>query len=210
MQGAKSFDISKQLVVEAYRRVKANQGAPGIDGVSLLAFEQNLKGNLYKIWNRMSSGCYLPPPVKLVEIPKASGGKRPLGIPTVADRVAQMVVALTLEPQVEPHFHDDSYAYRRNKSAHDALAMARKRCWSHDWVVDLDISKFFDTIDHALLMKAVQKHTRCPWVLLYLRRWLTVPYETKEGEQGRARGRGSAGLSDWTRAGQPVSPLCLR
>lgn len=131
MQGAKSFNISKQLVMEAYQRVKANKGSAGIDDVTIATFEENLKDNLYKIWNRMSSGCYMPPPVKLVEIPKANGGKRPLGIPTVSDRVAQMIVVLTIEPYIEPHFHEDSYAYRKNKSAHQAIATAKERCRLH-------------------------------------------------------------------------------
>lgn len=181
MQGAKSFQISKQLVVEAYERVKANKGSAGIDDVSIAGFEKNLKSNLYKIWNRMSSGCYEPPPVRLVEIPKANGGKRPLGIPTVADRIAQMIVVLTIEPYIEPHFHDDSYAYRKNRSALQAIAVAKERCRQYRWVVDLDIRQFFDTIDHAMLIKAVEKHIDCKWALLYIRRWLTVPYERKDG-----------------------------
>lgn len=183
MQGAKSFDIPKQLVMEAYLKVKENKGAAGIDDVSIAAFEKNLKGNLYKIWNRMSSGCYLPPSVKLVEIPKSDGGKRPLGIPTVADRVAQMVVVLTVEPQLDPHFHENSYAYRKNKSAHHAIEMAQKRCRKFDWVLDLDLSKFFDSIDHELLMKALQKHINCNWALMYIKRWLTVPYQREDGTQ---------------------------
>ena len=127
MKDAKSFDISKQLVWEAFKRVKENRGTSGIDDVTIADFEKNLKGNLYKIWNRMSSGCYLPSPVKLVEIPKSNGGTRPLGIPTVEDRVAQMVVVMTIEPFIEPHFHPDSYAYSKNKSAHDALETAKSR-----------------------------------------------------------------------------------
>jgi RNA-directed DNA polymerase len=183
MKGAKSFKISKQLVMKAYERVKANKGAAGIDNVSIAEFEKELKGNLYKIWNRICSGCYLPPPVKLVEIPKSNGGKRPLGIPTVADRVAQMVVVMAIEPQIEPHFHDDSYAYRKNRSALQAIAVAKQRCRKYPWVVDLDISQFFDSIDHAMLLKALQKHTDCKWALLYIRRWLVVPYEHKDGTQ---------------------------
>jgi len=181
MKGAKSFEISKQLVMEAYQRVKANKGAAGIDDVSIVAFEENIKDNLYKIWNRMSSGCYVPPPVKLVEIPKSNGGRRPLGIPTVADRVAQMVVVLTIEPDIEPHFNENSYAYRREKSALQAIAVAKERCRQYRWVIDLDISKFFDTIDHDLLFKAIQKHVTCKWALMYIRRWLTVPYQVKDG-----------------------------
>src|SRR5712692_8435462 len=172
---AKPYEIPKRLVWEAYQRVKANRGAAGIDGETLAAFEKDLKGNLYKIWNRMSSGSYLPPPVRLVEIEKDNGGTRPLGIPTVADRVAQTVVKMVLEPIVEPEFHADSYGYRPGKSALDAVGVARQRCWRHDWVLDLDIKSFFDDIDRDLLMRAVRKHTDCPWVLLFLYRWLRAP-----------------------------------
>src|SRR6478609_4904620 len=172
MAEAKPYTISKQVVWEAYQKVKANQGAAGVDGQSIEAFESDLKNNLYKIWNRMSSGSYFPPPVRLVEIPKATGGLRPLGIPTVADRVAQMVVKRHLEPLVEPHFHADSYGYRPGKSALDAVATARQRCWRSDWVIDLDIKGFFDNLDHDLVMKAVRHHDKTPWVLLYIERWL--------------------------------------
>jgi RNA-directed DNA polymerase len=183
MKNAKSFEISKQLVLEAFKRVKANQGSAGIDKVSILDFEQDLRGNLYKIWNRMSSGCYLPPPVKLVEIPKSNGGKRPLGIPTVGDRVAQMVVILLLEPKIEPTFHEDSYGFRPKKSAHQAVETARMRCSRSNWVVDLDISKYFDSIDHELLLKALQKHNDCNWIELYISRWLKVPYVKSDGTE---------------------------
>jgi len=166
----RSYEISKHAVLEAFRRVKANRGAAGIDGESLEAFETDLKGNLYKIWNRMSSGSYFPPAVKAVEIPKKSGGMRTLGVPTVADRVAQMVVKLYLEPRVEPHFHPDSYGYRPGRSATDALAVTRRRCWKYDWVLEFDIKGLFDNIDHELLMKAVRTHTDSPWILLYIRR----------------------------------------
>ncbi len=145
---AKSYEIPKHLVWEAYQRVRANRGAAGVDGVSLSDFETDLKGNLYKVWNRMSSGSYHPPPVRLAEIPKEGGGLRALGIPTIADRVAQTVVKMVLEPEVEPMFHPDSYGYRPRRSAHDALATARKRCWDFDWVIDLDIKGFFD-LHHA-------------------------------------------------------------
>ena len=145
MPEAKPYAIPKQLVWDAYQQVKANRGAAGVDGESIEAFETDLKGNLYKIWNRMSSGSYYPPPVRLVEIPKATGGTRPLGIPTVADRVAQTVVKMVLEPLVEPHFHPDSYGYRPGRSALDAVGTARKRCWRTDWVIDLDIKGFFDS-----------------------------------------------------------------
>src|SRR5882724_7887378 len=156
MQKAKSFEISKKLVWEAYLRVKQNNGSGGVDGVEIVEFEKDVKNNLYKLWNKMSSGSYFPKPVRLVEIPKENGGIRTLGIPTIEDRIAQMVAVLMLEPSMEPHFHENSYGYRRNKSAHQALAVARRRCWDYNWVVDLDISKYFDSIDHALLMKAVQ------------------------------------------------------
>jgi RNA-directed DNA polymerase len=181
MAEAKPYAISKQVVWEAYQRVKANQGAAGVDGQSIEAFEADLRNNLYKVWNRMSSGSYFPPPVRLVEIPKAGGGLRPLGIPTVADRVAQMVVKMHLEPLVEPHFHPDSYGYRPGKSALDAVAAARQRCWRQDWVIDLDIKGFFDNLDWELVLKAVQHHDKSPWVLLYIERWLKAPVRRPDG-----------------------------
>jgi RNA-directed DNA polymerase len=161
--------------------VKANQGAAGVDGESIAQFEKRLKLNLYKIWNRMSSGTYFPPPVRTVKIPKADGRKRTLGIPTVGDRVAQMVLKRYLEPLVEPCFHQDSYGYRPRKSAADAVGEARKRCWRYDWVVDFDIKGFFDNIDHALMLRAVRKHTDCPWMLLYIERWLKAPAQLEDG-----------------------------
>jgi group II intron reverse transcriptase/maturase len=165
----KSFDISKWEVWEAYRQVKANQGAPGVDGVTVEQFDEDLKDNLYKIWNRLSSGSYFPPPVKAVEIPKPhGGGTRTLGIPTIADRVAQTVVARRLEAKVEPIFHPDSYGYRPRRSALDAVGACRERCWKTDWVIDLDIQKFFDSVDHALMVKAVEAHADVPWVVLYV------------------------------------------
>ena len=167
---AKPFSISRVLVWEAYKRVKANGGAAGVDCQSIAEFEVDLKDNLYKLWNRMASGSYIPPPVRRVEIPKSDGGKRPLGIPTVSDRIAQMVVKLVLEPKVEPYFHTDSYGYRPGRSATDSVGVARRRCWHYDWVVDIDIRAFFDSMDHELLMRAVQKHTQCQWILLYIKR----------------------------------------
>lgn len=183
MKDAKSFEISKQLVMEAYKRVKANRGTSGIDDVTIADFESDLKGNLYKIWNRMCSGSYLPPAVKLVEIPKSNGGKRPLGIPTVGDRVAQMVVVMTIEPEIEPHFHEDSYAYRPKKSALDAVEKAKDRCYTFHWVLDLDIKGFFDNIDHELLIRALERHVKCKWAMMYIKRWLSVPYQLKDGTQ---------------------------
>ena len=181
MDKAKPFSISKQAVWEAFKRIKANQGAAGVDGQSIEEFEKDLSNNLYKLWNRMSSGSYLPSPVRKVDIPKPDGRMRPLGIPTVADRVAQMVVKHYLEPILEPHFHPDSYGYRPGKSALDAVGIARKRCWKYHWALDLDIKSFFDTIDHELLMRAVRKHTDCKWVLLYIERWLKAPVQLTDG-----------------------------
>jgi RNA-directed DNA polymerase len=199
MIGAKPFDIPKREVWEAFKRVKANQGAAGVDGQSIQDFEDRLGDNLYKLWNRMSSGSYMPPPVRRVDIPKASGGTRPLGIPTVADRVGQEVVRRYLEPLLEPVFHADSYGYRPRRSAIDAVRTARQRCWRYDWVVDIDIKGFFDSIDHELLLRAVCKHTTCPWVLLYIERWLTAPVMMEDGSLVQ-RDRG-------TPQGGVISPL---
>ena len=181
MGKAKPFNISKRVVFEAYKRVRANQGAAGVDGESIADFERDLKNNLYKIWNRMSSGSYFPPAVRSVEIAKKNGGKRKLGVPTVSDRIAQMVAKMYFEPKVDHHFHPDSYGYRPGKSAIEAVGMARKRCWRHNWVLDLDIKGFFDNIDHGLLMRAVRKHTDIQWLLLYIERWLKAPVQTEDG-----------------------------
>jgi RNA-directed DNA polymerase len=178
---AKPYCISKWEVWESYKQVRANQGAAGVDGQSIAEFEEDLKDNLFKIWNRMSSGSYFPPPVRRVEIPKDNGGTRPLGIPTVADRIAQTVVKRCLEPILEEHFHPDSYGYRPKKSAIEAIGVARQRCWRYSWVLDLDIKGFFDNIDHELLMRAVRKHTDCKWVLLYIDRWLKAPVQLEDG-----------------------------
>jgi len=194
----KPFKISKQAVYKAYKKVKANRGSCGVDRESIKAFEVNLKNNLYKIWNRMSSGSYWPPPVLEVEIPK-KGGVRRLGIPTVSDRIAQMVVKQYLEPELEPEFLDDSYGYRPNKSALEAVGKARERCWRYDWAIDLDIKGCFDNIDHELLMKAVRKHTGCRWILLYIERWLKVPVKKVNGEL-ESRNRGTC-------QGSVISPL---
>src|SRR6201991_1273496 len=172
MDRAKPFDIPKREVWEAYKTVRANHGAAGVDGQSIADFEADLANNLYKLWNRLSSGSYFPPPVRRVDIPKGDGKTRPLGIPTVADRIAQMVVKRFLEPLLEPVFHANSYGYRPGRSTHDALRVARAQCWRHDWVLDLDIKGFFDNIDHSLLMKAVRRHTDCRWAVLYIERWL--------------------------------------
>lgn len=195
MDRAKPYDIPKREVWEAYKRVRANQGAAGVDGQTIADFEADLSNNLYKLWNRMSSGSYFPPPVRRVDIPKDDGKTRPLGIPTVADRVAQMVVKRFLEPLLEPQFHKDSYGYRPGKSALDAVGMARQRCWRHAWVLDLDIRAFFDSIDTDLLMRAVRKHTDCPWVLMYIERWLKAPVQMADGSLiGRDRGTPQGGV----------------
>jgi len=178
---AKPYSISKRVVFEAYKRVKANKGAAGVDEESITDFEINLKDNLYRIWNRMSSGSYFPPPVRAVDIGKKDGGQRRLGVPTVSDRIAQMVAKMYFEPEVECYFHPDSYGYRPKKSAIEAAGVARQRCWRYDWVLDLDIKGFFDNIDHELMLRAVRKHTDCKWLLLYIERWLKAPVELKDG-----------------------------
>lgn len=191
----KPFVISKHLVWNAFKRVRANRGSAGVDGQSIAAFEEQLGNNLYKVWNRLSSGSYFPPPVRRVEIPKGNGGTRPLGIPTVGDRVAQMVVKMVLEPQIDPIFHPDSYGYRPGKSALDAVGTARKRCWRRNWVVDLDIKGFFDTIDHDLLMKAVSKHTDQRWIIIAIERWLKAPVQLPDGTiETRTRGTPQGGV----------------
>ena len=182
MMETKQFNISKRAVVTAYEKVKANKGTYGVDGQSIEDFEKNLKNNLYKIWNRMSSGSYIPQPVRAVAIPKKSGGTRLLGIPTVEDRIAQMLVKLYFEPEVEPMFYEDSYGYRPNKSAIQALDVTRKRCWRKDWVLEFDIKGLFDNIKHDILIKMVKKHTNEEWIILYIQRWLTAPFQMENGE----------------------------
>ena len=193
---AKPFEVSKWVVWEAYRRVKANKGAAGVDGVSVEEFDKDSQNNLYKLWNRLSSGSYFPPPVKAVEIPKSGGrGVRILGVPTVEDRIAQTVVAMYLEDRVEPVFHPDSYGYRPKRSALDAVAACRERCWRANWVVDLDIKAFFDSVDHDLMMRAVERHTGRKWILLYVQRWLKAPMRMQDGttvERTRGTPQGSA------------------
>ena len=196
---AKSFKISKQAVWEAYLSVKAKKGSAGVDKQSIEDFDVDLKSNLYKIWNRMSSGSYFPPPVRRVDIPKSNGKLRPLGIPTISDRIAQMVIKNSLEPLVEPHFHDDSYGYRPGKSALDAIAQARRRCWRDDWVLDMDIQGFFDALDHKLVMRAVSRFTQCKWTLLYIERWLKADVILPDGERMRR--------TQGTPQGGVISPL---
>jgi RNA-directed DNA polymerase len=191
----KPFNIDKMQVYEAYKAVKSKAGAAGVDGQTIEQFEADLKSNLYKIWNRMSSGSYFPPPVRAVTIPKKSGGDRILGVPTVADRVAQMVVKRVIEPNLDPVFLADSYAYRPAKSALDAVGVTRKRCWKYDWVVEFDIKGLFDNIDHVLLLRAVRKHVTCKWALLYIERWLKAPMMQEDGViMERSRGTPQGGV----------------
>ncbi len=181
MTKTKPFDIIKKEVLQAYKMVKANKGAGGVDEVGWEEFDIDWKNNLYKIWNRLSSGTYFPPPVKAVPIPKKSGGTRTLGIPTIADRIAQMVVKSRIEPIFEVIFLANSYGYRPNKSALNAIESTRTRCWRYDWVLEFDIVGLFDNINHSLLMKAVRKHVKEKWQILYIERWLKAPI-SKEGE----------------------------
>ena len=191
----KSFGITKRQVYEAYKRVKANRGAAGVDRQSIEEFDTNLSGNLYKLWNRMASGSYHPPPVRRVEIPKANGAVRALGIPTVSDRIAQMVVKEAIEPNIDRQFHPDSYGYRPGKSAHQAVEKAKGRCWRRPWVLDMDIKAFFDTIDHGLVMRAIGKHVELKWQRLYIERWLKAPVEHPDGRlESRQKGTPQGGV----------------
>lgn len=195
----KPFEIPKALVWKAFQRVKANGGSAGIDQESIEEFERNLSRNLYKLWNRMASGSYFPPPVKAVPIPKKNGGTRTLGIPTVADRIAQTAVKMVLEPMLEPVFDRDSFGYRPGRSALDAIELVRRRCWDYDWVLEFDIQALFDRIDHGLLLRAVRKHCAVPWVLLFIERWLKAPMVLGDGtEVAREQGTPQGGV---------VSPL---
>ena len=208
----KSFEISKRAVWEAYRRVKANKGGAGVDGESMAEFEQDLHGNLYKLWNRLSSGSYFPAPVRAVEIPKkhGQGGIRVLGVPTVADRIAQTVARLYLEPKMEPLFHADSYGYRPRRSALQAVGTCRERCWRKDWVIDLDIRAFFDSVPHELVLRAVRRHTDERWILLYVERWLKAPLQQGGWHTCQARSRYAARLIDLTAVSQPLPALRVR
>ena len=198
--GSKSFDISKRVVVAAFEKVRDKKGAPGSDGVTVEQFAQDQKNNLYKLWNRMSSGSYFPAPVRMVEIPKDGGrGVRVLGVPAVVDRIAQTVAVAYLEPVVEKLFHPDSYGYRPGRSPLDAVATCRERCWTHGWVLDLDIEGFFDNLDHELVLKAVAHHTTEKWILTYVQRWLSAPLAQPDGTL-ISRDRGSP-------QGASISPL---
>lgn len=223
MEKTKPFNIPKKLFVQAYRLVKANAGAAGVDQESIADFERNLKDNLYKLWNRMSSGSYFPSPVKAVPIPKKSGGERLLGVPTVSDRIAQMVARLVFEPSVEAIFLPDSYGYRPKKSALDAIGVTRQRCWYYDWVLEFDIKGLFDNLSHELMMKAVRKHTQEAWVILYSERWLKAPMQMADGTRiERTRGTPQGGVISpvlsnlflhyvfdaWMKRNYPNKPWC--
>src|SRR6266705_2856769 len=183
----KPFNIDKKQVYEAYKAVKSNGGAAGVDGQTIEQFEADLKSSLYKIWNRMSSGTYFPPPVRAVSIPKKTGGQRILGVPTVSDRIAQMVVKQLIEPDLDPIFLADSYGYRPKKSALDAVGATRERCWKSDWLLESDIKGLFDNIDHELLLRAVRKHITCKWALLYIERWLKATMEHEDGTRAERK-----------------------
>lgn len=223
MDKPKPFDIPKVLVWEAYKQVKANKGGSGVDHETLAEFDKKLSKNLYKIWNRLSSGSYVPPPVRGVEIPKKQGGIRLLGVPTVSDRIAQMTIKLMFEPSVEPHFLKDSYGYRPKKSALEAIGVTRKRCWKYDWLIEFDIKGLFDNIDHELLMKAVRHHTKNKCILLYVERWIKAPLELTDGTiRNRDKGTPQGGVispllsnlylhyvfDDWMRRTHPESLWC--
>ena len=223
LKKARPFVIAQKVVVQAWKQVKANQGAAGVDEETIADFEKDLKNNLYKIWNRMSSGSYMPPPVRTVAIPKKSGGERKLGIPAVADRVAQTVWKHYFEPLVEPLFHDDSYGYRPEKSALDAVEVTRKRCWKYDWVLEFDIKGLFDNIEFELLMKTVRWHTKEKWLLLYVERWLRAPFQKGDGTLvERTKGTPQGGVASpllanlflhyvfdlWMKRNYPWLPFC--
>lgn len=183
MTSTKPYEISKRKVLEAYRKVRANDGSAGIDGESIEMFAADLQGNLYKLWNRLSSGSYFPPPVREVSIAKKQGGVRKLGVPTVADRIAQELVKQRIEGDLEDLFHEDSYGYRRGKSAEQALGVTRQRCWKFCWAVEFDIRRAFDELDWELLSRAIHKHVKDPWALLYLQRWLKASAVNEEGQR---------------------------
>jgi RNA-directed DNA polymerase len=219
---SKPFSIEKRQVYEAYKVVKSNGGAAGVDGQTIEDFDKDLGGNLYKIWNRMSSGSYFPPPVRAVPIPKKSGGERILGVPAVSDRIAQMVVKQLIESDLETIFLPDSYGYRPGKSAVDAVGVTRERCWRYDWVLEFDIVGLFDNLPHDLLLKAVRRHVECAWARLYIERWLTAPMIRDGVEIKRDKGTPQGGVVSpllanlflhyafdlWMRRAHPELPWC--
>lgn len=201
MSQRKAFEIPKSLVWRAYKEVKSNRGAPGVDGQTLQDFDKERDKNLYKIWNRLCSGSYFPSPVREKRIPKDNGEERVLGIPTVSDRIAQGAIKGYMEAKLDPHFHKDSYGYRPNKSAHQALQQCMERCWRYSWVLELDISAFFDTVRHDLIIKALKHHQMPRWVILYCRRWMKAPMQSQEDQEGSIERRIG------TPQGGVVSPL---
>lgn len=191
----RNIPVTQSQVLAAWRKVKAAGGSGGVDGKSLSDVEGDLRNELYKLWNRMTSGSYFPKPVKATFIPKETGGERCLGIPTILDRVAQQVVKDLLEPGMEKIFHPDSYGYRPEKNTHQAVAQCNQRCAEWAWVIDMDIKGFFDNIDHSLMLKALQKHTDATWVMLYVERWLTAPMQMPDGNlQDRLHGTPQGGV----------------
>ena len=194
MEKIKPFNISREQLFEAYKKVKSNKGAAGVDNQSLEEFDIRFSDNMYKLWNRMASGSYFPPAIKAVEIPKRSGGKRTLGIPTVTDRIAQAVVAMAIEQSIDKYFHENSYGYRPNKQALDGVAITRQRCWQYEWLVEYDIKGLFDNISHEKLMKAVKRHVQEKWILLYIERWLKAPIKYKNEEKAREKGTPQGGV----------------
>ena len=209
MDETKPFKISKQTELEAFNKVKANKGSYGIDDQTIEEYEQDLKNNLYKLWNRMSSGTYFPKPVKEIAIPKKSRGQRILGIPTVEDRVAQMVAKMYLEPNVEPIFYDNSYGYRPNKSAIDAIEITRKRCWKYEWVLEFDVKGLFDNIRHDYLIKLVGKHTEEKWIIIYVERWLKTPFKMQDGTIMERTAGTPQGRCDQSSSGKYIYALCF-
>ena len=192
--------ITKRMVMEGYLKVKKNHGSAGVDNEGIEAFEADLLNNLYKLWNRLSSGSYFPKPVMEVIIPKSNGGKRKLGIPTVSDRIAQEVIKAYLEPRLEAEFHSNSFGYRPGKSAHHAIEQVRKNVRGYKWAIDMDIKNFFDEVNHELLMKALSKHVNETWVMMYIMRWLEAPIRTADGKLLFKDGKG-------TPQGGVISPL---
>ena len=196
----KSVPITRMMVWEAYKKVRSNKGSAGIDSITLDEFEKVRSKELYKIWNRLASGSYFPLNVKRVEIPKGGGKTRPLGIPTVSDRIAQQVIKAYIEPRLEAEFMNSSYGYRPNKSAHQAVKEVQKNVRKYSWVIDLDIQEFFENVNHELLYKAMQVHISESWVEMYIKRWLEAPIQLADDTLKYPNGKG-------TPQGGVISPL---
>ena len=190
----KPYPITKEQVWDAFKLVKSNGGSPGVDGTTVTDIARSPKKYLYPVWNRLASGSYFPAPVRRKEIPKSDGKIRALGIPTVADRVAQMVIKEELEEIVEKRFHDSSFGYRPGKSAHQAVIQAKHNCWEYAWVIDMDIKGFFDNIDHGLMIKALRHVTERKHIITYVKRWLKAPVQAKDGALIRNSQKGTPQL----------------